>query len=116
MTGPSISFGGREFAPPGVFIVGVLNVTPDSFSDGGRYLDPAAGVEHAFRLAAEGADLLDVGGESTAISTSMAPGPARPNRSPVKSMRASSRSPSPITTSPATSSSSNAPRIASMAA
>ena len=65
MTGPSIRIGGREFAPPGVFIVGVLNVTPDSFFDGGRYLDPGAGLEHALRLAAEGADLIDVGGEST---------------------------------------------------
>jgi dihydropteroate synthase len=43
----------------------VLNVTPDSFSDGGRYADPDAAVEHGLRLAAEGADLLDVGGEST---------------------------------------------------
>ena len=65
MTAPSIRIGGRDFAPPGVFIVGVLNVTPDSFSDGGRYLDPDAGVEHALRLAAEGADLVDIGGEST---------------------------------------------------
>jgi dihydropteroate synthase len=65
VTGPSIRIGGREFAPPGVFIVGVLNVTPDSFFDGGRYLDPGAGLEHALRLAAEGADLIDVGGEST---------------------------------------------------
>lgn len=65
MKGPSIRIGGREFAPPGVFIVGVLNVTPDSFFDGGRYLDPGAGLEHALRLAAEGADLIDVGGEST---------------------------------------------------
>lgn len=45
--------------------MGIVNVTPDSFSDGGRYFDPAAAVEHGFRLAAEGADLLDVGGEST---------------------------------------------------
>ena len=65
MTGQAIRIGGREFAPPGVFIVGVLNVTPDSFSDGGRYLEPDAGVEHALRLAAEGADVIDVGGEST---------------------------------------------------
>jgi dihydropteroate synthase len=65
VTGPSIRIGGREFAPPGVFIVGVLNVTPDSFFDGGRHLDPGAGLEHALRLAAEGADLIDVGGEST---------------------------------------------------
>ena len=46
-------------------VMGVLNTTPDSFSDGGRFLDPGAAVEHGLRLAAEGADLVDVGGEST---------------------------------------------------
>ena len=46
-------------------VMGVVNVTPDSFSDGGRYLDPDAAVAHGQALAAEGADLLDVGGEST---------------------------------------------------
>jgi dihydropteroate synthase len=46
-------------------VMGVLNVTPDSFSDGGRYLDHHAAVAHALTMAAEGADLLDVGGEST---------------------------------------------------
>jgi dihydropteroate synthase len=46
-------------------VMGVLNVTPDSFSDGGAFLDPAAAVAHAERMAAEGADLVDVGGEST---------------------------------------------------
>jgi dihydropteroate synthase len=46
-------------------VMGVLNVTPDSFSDGGRYLDPDAAVAHARRMQAEGADLLDIGGEST---------------------------------------------------
>jgi dihydropteroate synthase len=46
-------------------IMGVLNVTPDSFSDGGRFLDPVAAVAHGKRLAEEGADLIDVGGEST---------------------------------------------------
>jgi dihydropteroate synthase len=45
--------------------MGVLNVTPDSFSDGGRYLDPDAAVAHGRRLVAEGADVVDVGGEST---------------------------------------------------
>jgi len=49
----------------GYTIMGVVNVTPDSFSDGGRYLDPGAAVEHGRRLAAEGAQILDVGGEST---------------------------------------------------
>jgi len=46
-------------------IIGVLNVTPDSFSDGGRFLQPAAAIEHARRLAAEGADIIDIGAEST---------------------------------------------------
>ncbi len=45
--------------------MGILNVTPDSFSDGGRFLDPARAVEQARRMAEEGADLIDVGGEST---------------------------------------------------
>src|SRR5262245_54580677 len=45
--------------------MGVVNVTPDSFSDGGRYLDQAAALAHARALVAEGADWIDVGGEST---------------------------------------------------
>jgi len=45
--------------------MGVLNVTPDSFSDGGRFLDARAAIDHASRLAAEGADILDIGAEST---------------------------------------------------
>jgi dihydropteroate synthase len=50
---------------PRVALWGVLNVTPDSFSDGGRYLAVGAAVEHARRMCAEGADVIDVGGEST---------------------------------------------------
>lgn len=46
-------------------VMGVLNVTPDSFSDGGQYLDPDAALDRALELEAEGADLLDLGGEST---------------------------------------------------
>ena len=46
-------------------IMGVVNVTPDSFSDGGRYVDAEAAVAHGLRLRAQGADILDVGGEST---------------------------------------------------
>lgn len=46
-------------------VMGVLNVTPDSFSDGGRYLDPDAAVAHGAALFAAGADIVDVGGEST---------------------------------------------------
>lgn len=45
--------------------MGVLNVTPDSFSDGGRYLDPGLALERGLQLAAEGAQIIDVGGEST---------------------------------------------------
>jgi dihydropteroate synthase len=46
-------------------VMGVVNVTPDSFSDGGSYLDPQRAIEHGITLADEGADILDVGGEST---------------------------------------------------
>src|SRR4029079_8264162 len=45
--------------------MGVVNVTPDSFSDGGAFEDPASAIAHGRRLAAEGARILDVGGEST---------------------------------------------------
>jgi dihydropteroate synthase len=47
------------------FVMGVLNVTPDSFSDGGRFVQPGDAVAEGVRMAAEGADMLDVGGEST---------------------------------------------------
>ncbi len=46
-------------------VMGIVNVTPDSFSDGGRFLDPAAAIAHGRSLVAEGAAILDVGGEST---------------------------------------------------
>ncbi len=46
-------------------VMGIVNVTPDSFSDGGRFLDPGRAVEHGLELAAAGASVLDVGGEST---------------------------------------------------
>jgi len=51
--------------PPVTVLMGIVNVTPDSFSDGGRYLDRGAAIEHGIELAAAGADVLDVGGEST---------------------------------------------------
>ena len=44
-------------------LMGVLNITPDSFSDGGQFLDPAAAIEQARRLVAEGADIVDIGAE-----------------------------------------------------
>jgi dihydropteroate synthase len=50
---------------PAYTVMGVVNVTPDSFSDGGLFLDPATAVEHGLRLRDEGAGILDVGGEST---------------------------------------------------
>lgn len=46
-------------------LMGIVNVTPDSFSDGGAYLDPQQAIDQALRLIAEGADLVDIGGEST---------------------------------------------------
>jgi dihydropteroate synthase len=54
-----IACGGRTL------VMGIVNVTPDSFSDGGRFLDPGAAVDHAMRMVDDGADILDVGGEST---------------------------------------------------
>jgi dihydropteroate synthase len=59
--------------PDRCLVMGVLNVTPDSFSDGGRYLDPTLALKHGRQLVADGADLVDVGGESTR------PGAARPS-------------------------------------
>src|ERR1700722_12573207 len=63
-----------EASPSRCLVMGILNVTPDSFSDGGRYLRPAAAVDHGLQLAADGADWVDVGGESTR------PGAARIDR------------------------------------
>ena len=60
-----LQIGARLFEGPGPFLMGVVNVTPDSFSDGGRFLALDAAVAHAERLAEEGADLVDLGGEST---------------------------------------------------
>src|SRR5690348_15850231 len=54
-----IEFGHRPL------VMGIVNVTSDSFSDGGRFFDPQRAVEHALMLVAEGADILDIGGEST---------------------------------------------------
>ena len=46
-------------------LMGILNVTPDSFSDGGRFIEPAAALAQAQRLADDGADIIDIGAEST---------------------------------------------------
>ncbi|HZT24019.1 MAG TPA: dihydropteroate synthase [Verrucomicrobiae bacterium] len=61
-------FRARQFEfrfPRPALVMGIVNVTPDSFSDGGKFLDAAAAVRHALELAARGAEILDVGGEST---------------------------------------------------
>jgi dihydropteroate synthase len=83
---PSSAAGGVAPAPPEPLgrllekshpvVMGILNVTPDSFSDGGKFLDPKIAIEHAKLMAAEGADILDIGGESTrpytgAVATSL---------------------------------------------
>jgi len=57
--GGQLDLGGRTL------VMGVVNVTPDSFSDGGLYLDPLKAIEHGLLLAGDGADILDVGGQST---------------------------------------------------
>jgi dihydropteroate synthase len=54
--------------------MGILNITPDSFSDGGLYLDSNKAIDHGLRLIAEGADILDVGGESTRPGSDPTPG------------------------------------------
>ena len=56
-------------------VMGILNVTPDSFSDGGRFLDSRQAVEHGLRMARDGADIIDIGGESSRPGAE--PGPAR---------------------------------------
>src|ERR1700726_5026000 len=57
-------------------IMGIVNVTPDSFSDGGLYLDSGKAVEHALQLLDEGADIIDVGGESTRPGASVFAAPS----------------------------------------
>jgi dihydropteroate synthase len=78
----SIEFadGGRLELGPRTAVMGVLNLTPDSFSDGGRHTDPAAALSTAMHMVRAGADLIDVGGEST-----------RPGASPVEAAEESLR-------------------------
>jgi dihydropteroate synthase len=61
-------FRARQFEfrfPRPALVMGIVNVTPDSFSDGGKFMDTDAAVAHALKLAADGAEILDIGGEST---------------------------------------------------
>lgn len=73
MSLPGLPVSLRPAAPARPLIMGVVNVTPDSFSDGGSWLEPEAAVSHGLAMIAEGAALLDVGGESTR------PGAQRPS-------------------------------------
>lgn len=57
--------GGRLDFSDGCLVMGILNVTPDSFSDGGQFFNPGKAVEHGLQMAAEGAAIIDIGGEST---------------------------------------------------
>ncbi len=62
---PILLMRGRRLVLDRPMVMGVLNVTPDSFSDGGRYLDSGAAVKHALEMVEEGADLIDIGAESS---------------------------------------------------
>ncbi len=61
----SYRIGDKQFEFNKAYIIGILNVTPDSFSDGGKYFDRNKAVAHAFKMLDEGADILDIGGESS---------------------------------------------------
>ncbi|MCC7417750.1 MAG: dihydropteroate synthase, partial [Acidobacteria bacterium] len=65
MSGPRLRCGEKWLDLGSPAVMGVVNVTPDSFSDGGRYADPGAATARGLELAAEGAAIVDVGGEST---------------------------------------------------
>lgn len=56
---------GKRFPLNRTYVVGILNVTPDSFSDGGKYFDPEKAVRHAVEMEAQGVDIVDIGGQST---------------------------------------------------
>src|SRR5437867_12943605 len=61
-------FRARQFEfnfPRPALVMGIVNVTPDSFSDGGKFLDPTVAVAHAEELVEQGAEMIDIGGEST---------------------------------------------------
>ncbi len=64
---------GRLDFSPGSLVMGILNVTPDSFSDGGQFFDPDRAIAHGLQMGAEGAAILDVGGESTRPGSEMVP-------------------------------------------
>jgi dihydropteroate synthase len=61
----SYKIGNKEFSFNKSYVMGILNITPDSFSDGGKYLNSDYAIKHALDMIAEGADFIDIGGEST---------------------------------------------------
>jgi dihydropteroate synthase len=61
----TLTLGRFELLLPGPLVMGIVNVTPDSFSDGGKFLSASAAIDHAHQLIEEGANILDIGGEST---------------------------------------------------
>jgi dihydropteroate synthase len=75
-----LTVGERTFTSEGRYIMGILNTTPDSFSDGGKYLKPADAIKHAEEMLEEGADIIDIGAEST-----------RPDHEPVSEEEEQSR-------------------------
>jgi dihydropteroate synthase len=64
-TGRSYNLAGREFSLDDIYVMGILNVTPDSFSDGGRFFDRTKAIYHGIGMLDQGADIIDLGGEST---------------------------------------------------
>ena len=71
LTAPRPPLAGLDMAAPKV--MGILNVTPDSFSDGGQHNAPKAALDHALKMLADGADILDIGGESTRPGAAIVP-------------------------------------------
>jgi dihydropteroate synthase len=76
-------------------IMGIVNVTPDSFSDGGKFLDRDQAVDHAERLIDEGADLIDVGGESTRPGARVAPAVTSAEQKREEAARSDAKNPTP---------------------
>ncbi len=70
----------RLLSPDRTAVMGILNLTPDSFSDGGKFVDPQIAIAHAKRMIAEGADVIDIGAESTRPYGGMAPVTAQMER------------------------------------
>ncbi len=84
-------------------IMGVVNVTPDSFSDGGQFLDRDKALEHAERLLEDGADIIDIGGESTRPGARVDAGPPRARVGPDAFVRPASKASASVASPPAVS-------------